>query len=128
MRLLLDTHAFLWIVGEPERLGPVARTALAEPAGEAFVSVASAWEIAIKVASGKLDFPAANFEADVERAGYEALPILAPHALAAGALPRHHDDPFDRVLLAQARLEGLTLVTADRALAAYGVPILPADA
>ncbi len=126
MRLLLDTHAFLWVVGEPERLGPIARAALAEPAEEGFVSVASAWEIAIKVAAGKLEFPAAGFEADVERAGYAQLPILAPHALAAGALPRHHGDPFDRMLLAQARLEGLTLVTSDAAMGPYGVPLLPA--
>jgi PIN domain nuclease of toxin-antitoxin system len=128
LRLLLDTHVFVWLSSEPERLGERARAVLADPTGEVFVSVVSAWEIAIKVAAGRLAFPVAIYAAEVAAAGFVELAIHTRHALAAGALPRHHGDPFDRMLLAQARLEGLTLVTADRALAAYGVPILPADA
>lgn len=90
------------------------------------MSVASAWEIAIKAAAGKLDFPVDEYDATMERAGYDQLPILTAHALLAGALPRFHADPFDRMLLAQARIEGLMLVTSDTAMAPYGVPLLPA--
>lgn len=126
MRLLLDTHVFLWVVGAPERLGPVAMAALASPRATACVSAVSAWEIATKVGLGTLDFPVSRYESEVERAGYDPLPILTAHALLAGALPCHHGDPFDRLLLAQARIEGLTLVTSDPAMAPYGVPLLPA--
>jgi len=124
VRLLLDTHAFLWAVAEPARLGATARAAIMDGGNAVFVSAATAWEIAIKEALGRLAFPVARFLAEVEAAGFAHLPIRAEHALAAGALPRHHADPFDRMLVAQAGLEGLTLISEDAALAAYGVRLL----
>ena len=89
------------------------------------VSAASVWEISIKRALGRLDLPHDYLE-HVERAQFRPLPVSLRHADAAGALPRHHDDPFDRMLVAQARTDGLTLVTADRRLADYGVAVLAA--
>jgi len=88
-----------------------------------FVSVASAWEAAIKIALGKLTLPE-RFEAGVKAAGFEKLPIAFSHAEAVGTLPRHHSDPFDRMLVAQALCERLTLVTHDRRFAPYGVEVL----
>lgn len=90
---------------------------------EVFVSVASVWEIAIKRAAGKLQF-AAPIAETVDRLGFELLPISAAHAEHAGGLPRHHGDPFDRLLVAQAMLEGLVLGTQDAAMRRYGVPTL----
>jgi PIN domain nuclease of toxin-antitoxin system len=88
------------------------------------VSVASAWEIAIKHALGRLKFPLDRFDEILQRMGFDALPIGLGHAIAAGRLPRHHDDPFDRMLIAQAQNEGLTLVSTDRAITRYDVPVL----
>lgn len=96
---------------------------LRDVSNDVFVSVASVWEIAIKRATGKLQFPTPIVEA-VHRMGFELLPINAAHAEHAGALPRHHNDPFDRLIIAQAMLEGLALGTRDRALGHYGVPTL----
>jgi PIN domain nuclease of toxin-antitoxin system len=126
VRLLLDTHALIWALAEPARLSPEARDALGEPAHAVFVSAASAWEIAIKASLGRLDFPLAAWERALAEAGFAELPVRGPHAIAAGSLPRHHADPFDRMLIAQARHEGLTLVTRDAAFAAYGVALLAA--
>jgi PIN domain nuclease of toxin-antitoxin system len=97
---------------------------VASPANQVLVSVASAWEIAIKHALGRLAFPVDRFEEVLQRMGFDTLPIGLGHAIAAGALPRHHDDPFDRLLIAQARAEGLTLVSVDRIIALYDVPVL----
>jgi PIN domain nuclease of toxin-antitoxin system len=97
---------------------------VASPSNQVLVSVASAWEIAIKHALGRLTFPVDRFEEILQRMGFDALPIGLGHALAAGQLPRHHDDPFDRLLIAQARTEGLTLVSVDRIIALYDVPVL----
>jgi PIN domain nuclease of toxin-antitoxin system len=91
------------------------------------VSAVTAWEIAIKHALGRLKFPIDRFDDVMQRMGFEALPILPAHAIAAGGLPRHHDDPFDRMLIAQARIEGLTLVSVDAAVARYDVPVLGAS-
>ncbi len=124
MRLLLDTHAFLWATADPGRLGAAAQAALRAPENTIVVSAATVWEIAIKRALGRLEFPLEELDAILARAGFELLPIGAGHAIAAGGLPRHHGDPFDRMLIAQARLEGLTLVSEDAAVAAYGVPLL----
>lgn len=125
MRLLLDTGAFLvWSIDD-DRLGASARSALAEPTTLVFVSAARVWEIAIKVALGKLEFAAEPAE-EIGANGFAELPVTALHAQAAGRLPRHHDDPFDRMLIAQARLEGLTLVSRDEAFAGYEVPLLRA--
>jgi len=120
--LLLDTHVFLWWRGDDRRLQKKARSAIAE-ADLVFVSAASAWEAAIKAALGRLHLPD-TIEAGVEESGFEKLPIAFSHAEAAAALPPHHLDPFDRMLIAQARIEGLTLITHDRRFEPYELPIL----
>lgn len=122
-RLLLDTHVFLWWRGEPTRLSQQARSRIAE-ADVVFVSAASAWEAGIKMALGRLELPE-PVEAGVAASGFEKLPISFSHAERAAALPPHHGDPFDRMLVAQAQVEDLTLVTHDR-LEAYEVEILRA--
>jgi PIN domain nuclease of toxin-antitoxin system len=126
VRLLLDTHALLWWLGDDPTLSRGAREAIADPDALVHVSAASVWECAIKATLGKLDLGGADLAAEIPVNGFEELPISARHALTAGALPRHHDDPFDRMLVAQARLEELVLVTRDPAFAAYGVSTLSA--
>ncbi|HEX9353344.1 MAG TPA: type II toxin-antitoxin system VapC family toxin [Streptosporangiaceae bacterium] len=124
MRLLLDTHVLLWWLDSPERLSDIASVAIAnEPA--IFVSAVTAWEIAIKRAVGKLD---ARFDVivEIEQEGFQQLPVTFEHALAAGSLDPHHRDPFDRMLVAQARSEDLVLVTADLQMSKYDVRVLPA--
>ena len=121
-RLLLDTHVFLWWREESRRLGREARAAIGA-AEVVFVSAATAWEAAIKIALGRLQLPD-TVESGVADSGFEKLPIDFAHAAAAGQLPAHHSDPFDRMLVAQARLETLTLVTHDRHLKPYDVHIL----
>jgi len=124
MKLLLDTHAVLWWRGNSPKLGRAARRAIAS-AETVFVSSASAWEVAIKVALGKLRLPG-PFEAGVEDSGFAKLPISFAHAAAAATLPMHHSDPFDRMLIAQTVVEGCTLVTADPEFERYHVPVLRA--
>lgn len=124
MSLLLDTHVLLWWLEDSKRLSSEAREEIAA-AGAVWFSAASAWEIAINRTLGRLDVPK-DYLGHVERAGIRPLPITVEHAEIAGGLPRHHDDPFDRMLVAQSRVEGLTIVTADRRLADYGVPVLTA--
>lgn len=123
MRLLLDTHVFLWAVGDPGRLAAPVRQVVKAPENAIFVSAATVWEIAIKRALGRLEFPLEDLVAVLARAGFEHLPIDAGHAIVAGGLPRHHADPFDRILVAQARVEGLMLVSEDAAIAAYDVQL-----
>lgn len=123
MRLLLDTHALLWWLAD-EGLTDQARDAIADPANLVMLSAASAWEISIKRALGKLSAPD-DLERQVEESGFTPLPISVAHALAAGRLPRHHDDPFDRMLIAQAFAEGLTIVTHDKRFADYNAATLP---
>jgi len=125
LRLLLDTHVVLWWLEASERLSADALAAISTPANEVFVSAVSACEVGQKSAVGKLHIPE-DFERQVMLGEFVELPITVRHGLAAGKLPLHHKDPFDRLLVAQARCEGLTLVTADRQVAAYDVPILPA--
>lgn len=120
--LLLDTHVFLWWRANDPRLQPPARDAIAR-AATVFVSAASAWEAGIKQALGRLVLPG-TFAEGVDESGFLRLPIAFEHAAEAAALPPHHGDPFDRMLVAQARLEGLTLVSHDRQLAAYDVAVL----
>ena len=125
-RLLLDTRTWLWWQTGDNRLGPLARRAIVEAADVRF-SAASAWEVAIKVSSGKLKPPrGASIEKELEMDGFHQLPVLFGHAESVRALPAVRGDPFDRMLVAQAKSEGLTLVTAHRRLAAYGVPVLRA--
>ena len=129
MRILLDTHVWLWMWGEPERLRNKARTIVEDPATELHVSAVSAWEIATKSAAGRLRLPASAEEwlSDPRhRRDVRELPISFAHAIRAAALPPHHRDPFDRMLVAQAQAEGLTLMSADRQLAAYEVDAIPA--
>ena len=125
MRLLLDTHALIWWVGDDSHLGASAREAVASPENDVFVSPASVWEIGIKQKKGMLEAPD-DLVAVAERSFIE-MPITFRHAEQAGMLPRHHDDPFDRMLVAQAQAEGLTIVTADAAIRRYGVRTMPAD-
>lgn len=125
MRLLLDTNAFVWWTGDDERLGPDARALISDPDNEIFVSAATAWEISIKRAQGKLVF--GDVENTVEDNRFRPLPIELAHGIAAGELPAHHRDPFDRVLIAQAQHESLTVVTADGAFSRYDVDLVRAD-
>ena len=126
MRLLLDTHAFLWWIEDDSALGSSARAAINVPTNPVYVSAASAWEIAIKRAKGTLEAPRGDVAAWIAAEGFAELDITVRHGTAAGALPLHHRDPFDRVLIAQAQLEEMTLITADPALAAYDVALIPA--
>jgi PIN domain nuclease of toxin-antitoxin system len=129
MRVLLDTQCWLWMEAFPERLSPQARTVVASPEHELYLSAASAWEIAIKYALGRLRLPVPPQEyvpTRLQRSGVQALPVHHTHALHVAGLPAHHSDPFDRLLIAQALLEGLTILTADRHFEAYGVPLVPA--
>ena len=121
-RLLLDTHVFLWWRAEPARLNTTVRSGIAT-ADLVFVSVASAWEAAIKASLGRLELPD-TMEAGVLASSFEKLLITFSHAERAAALPLHHRDPFDRMLVAQAQAEGLTRVTHDRLLKPYDVEIL----
>ncbi len=126
MKLLLDSHAFLWWLAEDPKLRAEARQAMADPSSIVYVSAATVWELSIKAALGKLDLDGADLVEEIEENGFVELPMTARHSLAAATLPRHHDDPFDRMLIAQARLEGLTLVTRGPAFRDYGVGLLPA--
>ena len=124
-RLLLDTHAALWALAEPEALSSPARMALEDAGNEVFVSVVSAWEIAIKRALGKLEAPD-DLEGALRMQGFEPLLMTFRHAARAGSLPPHHSDPFDRMLVAQAEAEGLVLVTRDARIPLYGVRTMEA--
>ena len=124
MNLLLDTHVFLWWVGEPERLSEDAKAAIADPEMLVYVSAISAWEISIKRSLNQLDLRDEEFQYGMQESEFSELPVTAAHGLAAGALPHHHRDPFDRMLVAQAMSEGMRLVTHDRAISPYGVETL----
>ncbi len=123
MRVLADTQILIWCDRQPRRVEPALLAGLRDPNNDILISVATVWEIAIKRATGKLDFAAPIVET-VERLGFELLPITAAHAEYAGGLPRHHNDPFDRMLVAQAMLEGLVLGTQDPLMRRYAVPVL----
>jgi PIN domain nuclease of toxin-antitoxin system len=121
--LLLDTHVVLWWLADDPRLTPAMREAIAHPSTPVMVSAASAWEAAIKAAAGKLTMPSGLRE-ELASHGFTELPVTLEDGLAAGALPRHHSDPFDRMLIAQAARRRFILVTADRRFAYYDVPTL----
>ena len=119
MKLLLDTHVFIWAVAGDKRLKSAARAKIS--AAEAvYVSASSIWEIAIKARLGKIEGDAEALAVAIEASGFQELPVTTRHAAAVGGLPLHHTDPFDRLLLAQAFSEPLHSLTADHALAAYG--------
>lgn len=123
MRLLLDTHVAVWWLSGDRRLSAAATSAI-QAAEESVLSVVSLWEIMIKQGKGRLELPLGFV--DVLREDFGELPLTGAHVIAARDLPALHRDPFDRMLVGQALTEGLTIVTADRSLPAYGVPILPA--
>lgn len=127
MRLLLDTQSFIFYVDRPEKLPTVARAAVEDASNELLLSRVSPWEMQIKVALGKLrlDRPVVEMvRAEADRAAIRLLPVAIEHIDALSRLPNHHRDPFDRLLVAQAIHEGLTLVSADQAIAKYAAPIL----
>jgi PIN domain nuclease of toxin-antitoxin system len=127
MRLLLDTHTFLWLVEGSPNLSAAAKAALADPANDLFLSAASVWELAIKIGNNKLSL---SDPLDVYVAKWTAayqlgpLPVQFGHAQAVANLPAHHKDPFDRLLIAQAVHEGMSVVTSDGKFAPYGVPVV----
>jgi PIN domain nuclease of toxin-antitoxin system len=123
MNLLLDTHVLLWWLDDHQALGEEARAAIRDAHNLVFVSAASAWEIAIKRSLGKLEAPD-DLEEAVVASRFQSLPITLGHAHHAGRLPCHHDDPFDRMLIAQAYAEQLTLITHDKRFGDYNVPLL----
>jgi PIN domain nuclease of toxin-antitoxin system len=123
VELLLDSHVLLWADMRPRALSPEARAAIIEPTNIIHVSAASVWELEMKRAAGKLGIPRSSVDI-VAGYGFRLLAIEPMHAMTAAHLPRHHADPFDRMLVAQAISEGLTLVTRDRTLAVYQLPIV----
>jgi PIN domain nuclease of toxin-antitoxin system len=125
MTLLLDTHTFLWWLDDPALLAESARKAIADGKNLVYVSAAVAWEIAIKRSLGKLNAPE-DLEAAMAANRFLPLPVTVPHALAVASLPDHHRDPFDRLLIAQARHEGFQLVSRDPFMKLYDVPLLEA--
>ena len=126
MKLLLDTHVLLWAAGMPDRLSKSALRLLSSQENSLFFSAASIWEIVIKLGLGRKDFQVDPYRLRRELVahGYTELPIMAEHALRLQSLPPLHKDPFDRILLAQARSEGLFLLTADSAVIQYGHGVL----
>jgi len=126
MNLLLDTHIAIWAVEDNSRLPKAARTHILDPEARLFVSVASLWEIAIKHArhgAHMMPMSAKDALGFFQASGFAIVPVGPPHVLALESLPRHHDDPFDRLLVATALAEPLRLITHDVRLAAYGPPV-----
>ncbi|MYE47418.1 MAG: type II toxin-antitoxin system VapC family toxin [Chloroflexi bacterium] len=125
MRILLDTHILLWVAGMPERLRPAARAVIDDPENELYFSAASLWEVAIKSGLGRADFsvdPRLLRRALLEN-GHRELAISGAHAVAVDLLPTIHGDPFDRILVAQAQIEAMTLLTSDEIVGRYPGPI-----
>jgi PIN domain nuclease of toxin-antitoxin system len=125
MRILADSHVLIWWLGNPAKLDPAARAAIQDPENTVFFSVASVWEIGLKVAKGHLKVPP-NLVEVLRAAGFSELPVLSRHAERAIALPAIHGDPFDRMLIAQAQHEGLVFATRDSIIPEYPVPVLRA--
>jgi PIN domain nuclease of toxin-antitoxin system len=123
VKLLIDTHVFLWWDTQPTRISPFLLASIRDEVTEIFVSGASVWEIAIKRAAGRLTFGRQICSA-IAAHGFDLLPITGGHAEQAGNLPRHHRDPFDRMLVAQATVERMVLGTQDPKMAPYDVPML----
>ena len=127
MKLLLDTHALLWFMGNDSQLSAAARKNIENPAHEKFVSAASLWEIALKLSLEKLKLPlpfGEVFPRQLEVNGFELLPISCPQLNKLAALPFHHRDPFDRLLIAQSLADGMTIVTRDTAFSQYPAKIM----
>ncbi len=124
MKFLLDTHALLWWLSDDAALGAKARDIIADPANDILVSVVSLWEIVVKVRVGKLQADIKDISAAVETEGFELLGISPGHLLRLAKLPRHHKDPFDHLLIAQAVTEGATFVSEDQHISKYAVSLL----
>ena len=126
MKILLDTHAFLYAINEPERLSTTVLDLLKDLKVPRWVSVVSLWEIAVKIQIGKLDLPrnAGFYQKHIRALRALVLPVDVRHSMGLMELPLHHKDPFDRLLIAQAREEGMTLVTRDAAIQEYQVPTI----
>lgn len=122
---LLDTHTLLWWLSAPEELSTEAHEVIRNGRNAVYLSAAAGWEMSIKKALGRLDFPG-NLEEVLRNDHIEVLPITLPHALAVSDLPLHHQDPFDRMQIAQARLEGLVLITRDEKIEQYEVEVMRA--
>ncbi len=125
MRILADSHVLLWWLENPQRVALPARAAIADPANEVYFSAASIWEIGLKVGRGKLRING-DFVALLEADGFEPLSLTPAHAARTLTLPPTHGDPFDRMLIAQALVEGLVLATHDSVIAQYDVPVIEA--
>lgn len=125
MKLLLDTHLLLWAAGDPDRLSAAARALIGAPENEVWFSAASVWEVAIKSGLGRADFQVNPrlLRRGLLDNGYHELPVGSEHAVAIDSLPPLHKDPFDRLLVAQARVEGITLLTTDTTVAQYPGPV-----
>ena len=123
MTLLIDAHVLVWWLAADQALSPEVRSAIADPANDVLVSAATIWELAIKRTKGKIRLPA-ELSAAVDAAGFSSVPVTAEDAETSAELPAHHQDPFDRMLVAQARRLGAILVSRDAAFDAYGVDIL----
>ena len=127
MKLLVDTHIFIWWTQDSQKLSPAVRSAIADPGSALYLSTASIWEIIIKQQLGKLKFPEPleqSIPQTISHYGLSLLPIELSHLFRLQGLPLHHRDPFDRLLVAQAMAENLTLATSDTPLSAYGIPLL----
>lgn len=124
MRLLLDSHAYLWWLLDDAQLSDRLRTSLEDPSTLVFVSAASIWELGIKARLGRLELGGADLVGEIAANGFIELPVSAQHASVAADLPANHPDPFDRMLIAQAQIEGLTCATRDPAFQDYAVPTI----
>ena len=126
MKFILDTHVWLWMIAEPHRLSPTTAELMENPENELLLSAASSWEIAIKYSLGKLDLPSIPSRyvpQQIFETGVTPLAVEHSHALRVASLPRHHHDPFDRLIIAQAETEEAILITADHKFSPYGIPI-----
>jgi PIN domain nuclease of toxin-antitoxin system len=127
LKLLLDTHAALWVLANDSRLSRKASELIGDEGNLCYLSAASVWEVAIKHSVDKLDAPSTfplRFHADMALRGVTSLPVYDVHAAAVASLPFHHRDPFDRLLVAQAKTENMSIVSKDKILGAYGVEVL----
>lgn len=124
MNYLLDTHTFLWWLSDSTQLSLNVKSVIADSDNRVFISHASQWEVSIKVAIGRLEFPMDRLEFEVEENGFELLSITTPHIIQSSNLPMHHRDPFDRMLIAQAQSESLVLLSKDQMFPEYDVELL----
>jgi len=121
VKILLDTHVLVWALSDPGKLPTALRGTIEAPSNIIYASAASVWEIAIKAALGKIDFPADDISRAIAESGFLELPVTIVHASAVRALPQHHRDPFDRMLAVQSAMEKLTLVSRDPVFSLYGI-------